>query len=180
MHSDSWHVLHVLSNHEKRVVQHLEVRSLEHYLPLYSQRVKWTDRTVVAERPLFSGYVFVRFSPQSRVAVISTPGVLRLLGDHESDLVPDEDLAKIRSGLAIGMPLRPHPGITLGTRVRVCAGVFAGVEGYVTELRKQCRVVITLAAVQQCFSLEVGVEDLVILSRPIAAPRLNAVSACGY
>jgi len=180
MHSDSWHVLHVLSNHEKRVAQHLEVRSLEHYLPLYSQRVKWTDRTVLAERPLFSGYVFVRFSPESRIAVISIPGVLRLLGDHDSDLVRDEDLVKIRSGLAIGMPLRPHPGITVGTRVRVCAGVFAGVEGNVTELRRQCRVVITLAAVQQCFSLEVGIEDLEILSRPMTEPRLSAIPVCGY
>jgi len=180
MHTGSWHVLHVLSNHEKRVAQHLEVRSLEHYLPLYSQRVKWTDRTVVAERPLFSGYVFVRFSPPSRIAVISTPGVLRLLGDHASDLVRDEDLAKIRSGLAIGMPLRPHPGITVGTRVRVCAGVFEGVEGIVTELRKQCRVILTLAAVQQCFSLEVGIEDLMILSKPLTEPRLSAIPACGY
>lgn len=180
MHSDSWQVLHVLSNHERRVAKHLEVRSLEHYLPLYTQRVKWTDRTVVAERPLFSGYVFVRFAPQNRIAVISTPGVLRLLGDQQSDMVRDEDLAKIRSGLEIGMPLRPHPGIAVGTRVRVCAGVFAGVEGYVTELRKQCRVIITLAAVRQCFSLELGIDDLYVLETPMAKPRLNAVPVCSY
>ena len=180
MHSSSWHVLHVLSNHEKRVAQHLQVRSLEHYLPLYKQRVKWTDRTVVAERPLFSGYVFVRYAPQNRIAVISTPGVLRVLGDHESDMVRDEDLAKIRNGLAMGMPLRPHPGITVGTKVRVCEGVFAGVEGYVTELRKQCRVIVTLAAVRQCYSLEIGIDDLIVLKKPIAEPLLNAAHACGF
>ena len=32
----------------KRVAQHLIVRSVEHYLPLYAERVKWTDRTVLA------------------------------------------------------------------------------------------------------------------------------------
>jgi len=53
MHSSPWHVLHVVSNHEKRVAQHLSVRSVEHYLPLYTERVKWTDRTAVVERPLF-------------------------------------------------------------------------------------------------------------------------------
>lgn len=47
-----WHVLHVRSNYEKRVAQHLVVRAVEHYLPLYRERVKWTDRTVIAERPL--------------------------------------------------------------------------------------------------------------------------------
>src|SRR5271157_139138 len=55
MPSNPWHVLHVISNHEKKVAQHLDVRSVEHYLPLYTEQVKWTDRTVVAERPLFSG-----------------------------------------------------------------------------------------------------------------------------
>jgi transcription antitermination factor NusG len=177
--TDSWHVLHVLSNHEKRVTQHLEVRSIEHCLPLYSERVKWTDRTVVAERPLFSGYVFARFRPQSRVSVISTPGVLRLLGDGIGEMVRDEDLAKIRDGLAKGLPLRPHPAVSVGTRVRVRDGVFAGVEGAVTELRKQCRVIITLAAVRQSFSLEVAIDDLTILSKPEVKLGFRAVPVYG-
>ena len=79
MFESPWHVLHVAANHEKRVAQHLTVRSLEHYLPLYTVRSKWTDRVVNLERPLFAGYVFVRYSPQARLAVVSTPGVLRLL-----------------------------------------------------------------------------------------------------
>ncbi len=180
MHSSSWHVLHVLSNHEKRVSQHLDVRSIEHYLPLYTERVKWTDRTVVAERPLFSGYVFARFLPQSRTAVISTPGVLHLLGDGERDRVGDEELAKIREGLATGLSLRPHASLPVGTRVRVRNGVFAGVEGVVTELRKQCKVVITLAAVRQCFSLEAAIDDLDVLSKPATKPGLHVVPAFGY
>jgi transcription antitermination factor NusG len=180
MHSSPWHVLHVLSNHEKRVTQHLLVRSVEHYLPLYTERVKWTDRTVVAERPLFSGYVFARFQPESRISVISTPGVLRLLGDHEWDMVGDEELAKIRVGLAKGMPLRPHPGVTVGTRVRVRDGVFAGVEGVVTELRKECRVIITLAAVRQCFSLEAGIDEIQVLGKTEAKAGLHAIPAFGY
>ena len=116
----------MISNHEKRVTQHLVVRSVEHYLPLFTERVKWTDRTVVTERPLFSGYVFARFSPQSRISVISTPGVLRLLGDGERDMVRDEELTEIRDGLASGLLLRPHPSVSVGTRLRVRDGVFAG------------------------------------------------------
>ena len=111
-----WHVLHVISNHEKLVAQHLAVRFVEHYLPVYTERVKWTDRTVVAERPLFTGYVFVRFQPRSRISVISTPGVLRLLGDDARDMVSDEELLKIRDGLASGLLLRPHPSLYVGTR----------------------------------------------------------------
>jgi transcription antitermination factor NusG len=180
MQSSSWHVLHVLSNHEKRVAQHLVVRSVEHYLPLYSERVRWTDRTVVAERPLFSGYVFVRFTPNDRISVISTPGVLRVLGDQSCDMVRDDELAQIRTGLASGLPLRPYLGVTVGTKVRVRHGVFAGVEGVVTELRKQCRVILTLAAVRQSFSLEAGLDELDILSKLAHKAGLAAVPAYGY
>jgi transcription antitermination factor NusG len=180
MHSSSWHVLHVLSNHEKRVAQHLVVRSVEHYLPLYSEKVKWTDRTVVAERPLFSGYVFVRFTPNDRISVISTPGVLRLLGDQSWDMVRDEELGQIRSGLASGLSLRPYLGMNVGTKVRVKHGVFAGVEGVVTELRKQCRVIITLAAVRQSFSLEAGMDELDILSKAKPKPGIDAIPAFGF
>lgn len=180
MHGSPWHVLHVLSNHEKKVAQHLEVRSIEHYLPVYREKVKWTDRTVVAERPLFSGYVFARFDHRYRIPVISTPGVLRLLGDQSWDLVEDEELEKIRSGLAKGLILRPHRNITVGTRVRIREGVFEDVEGSVTELRQQCKVVISLAAVRQCFSIEVEIDQIEVLSKPYIKPRPQTVPAYGY
>jgi len=180
MHASPWHVLHVLSNHEKKVAQHLQVRSIEHYLPVYKEKVRWSDRTVVTERPLFSGYVFARFDHPRRIPVISTPGVLRLLGDQTWNLVEDEELEKIRIGLAKGMPLRPHHTINVGTRVRIRFGVFAGVEGVVSELRQQCKVIITLAAVRQCFSLEAQIDELQVLSKTDAKPRIQTLPAYGY
>jgi transcription antitermination factor NusG len=175
MNSLPWHVLHVLTNHEKRVAQHLDVRAVQHYLPLYSERIKWTDRSVVAERPLFSGYVFVRSFPQNRLSIISIPGVIHLLGNNEWDLVSNAELDKIRDGLSSGLLLRPHPCVCVGTRVRVRGGVFAGVEGMVTELRRQCKVIIALSAVRQCFSLETDLSDLEVLSKPLPKSRLEAI-----
>lgn len=177
MHDRPWHVVHVISNHEKRVAQHFIVRAVEHYLPLYSERVRWTDRTVVTVRPLFSGYVFVRCMPQDRLSVISTPGVLHLLGDEDGDMVSCAELDKIRAGLANGLLLRPHPSVAVGTQVRVRTGVFAGVEGVVTEFRHQCGVIITLSAVRQCFSLQVELDDLEVLNKPILKAGLRPMFA---
>jgi transcription antitermination factor NusG len=180
MQGSPWHVLHVLSNHEKRVAQHLDARSVEHYLPFYAERVKWTDRTVVTERPLFSGYVFARVRRQSKIAVISIPGVLRLLGDEEWNMVSAEELEKIRAGLSSGLLLRPHPNVIVGTRVRVRDGIFGGVEGVVTDLRHQCKVAIGLFAVRQCFSVEVSLDSLQVLERTVSIPALNQAPAMGY
>lgn len=168
MDESAWQVLHVIANHEKRVGQHLTIRSVEHYVPLYTERSKWADRTVSVSRPLFTGYVFVRFLPNARISVISTPGVIRLLGARDGQTVSDEELARIRAGLATGYLLRPHTNVAVGSEVRVRSGVFEGVKGIVTELRQQCKVVIGLAAVQQCFSLEIGLNELEVLDRPLA------------
>jgi len=180
MQQSMWHVLHVFSNREKRVAQQLTVRRVENYLPLYQERVKWTDRTVVTERPLFPGYVFARFLSESRIDAISAPGVVRSLGDQEGDLVSSEELDKIREGLASGYILRPHPGVSVGTRVLVHGGIFEGIEGVVTEFRQRCKVVIALAAVQQSFSLEVDLGDIVVVNKPITKLNLRACSAFEY
>jgi hypothetical protein len=42
-------------------------------------------------------------------------------------------------------------------------GIFQGVEGLVTELRHQCKVVIALAATRQYFSLELNLDEVEVL-----------------
>lgn len=173
MHDDPWHVLHVTANHEKRVVQHLNARSVENYLPLYTERSQWTDRCVELERPLFAGYVFIRFSSRQRISIVSIPGVLHLLGRAGCHTVSGEEMDRIRRGLAGGYLLRPHPCLEVGMNVRVRGGIFDGVLGVITEMRRQCKVVLSLSAVQQCFSLEVGMDQIELADAPpgVAAGR---------
>lgn len=170
-----WYVLQVRSNREKRVAQLLGARAVENYLPLYRERVRWTDRTVVAERPLFPGYVFVRLQRDSKMIATRTPGVVRSLGDEEGDLVSNAELEKIRAGLASGYILRPHRGISEGTRVRVRRGLFEGQEGIVESLRQHCTLVLALAAVRRSFSMQVALDDVEVLKS-----SFNKVSARVY
>lgn len=169
MHQGPWNVLHVVANHEKQVARHLSIRSVEHYLPLYTERSRWTDRIVTLERPLFLGYVFVHLTAQNRLPLISTPGVIRILGNSDTGIVTSDEISRIRQGIESGCVLRPHPNVHVGTPVRVREGVFAGVEGIVTELRQRCKVIILLAAVKQSFSLEADLADIEI-------PRQNKSS----
>jgi transcription antitermination factor NusG len=59
--------------------------------------------------------------------------------------------------------MRPHPRVSIGTRVRVRDGVFADVEGVVTELRHQSKVILELGAIRQCFSLEIELNNLEVM-----------------
>lgn len=169
-----WKVLQVMAHHEKRVAQHLHVREIDHYLPLYAERSQWTDRTVLIERTLFPGYIFANFPSTKRNAAITAPGVIRLLGDTDFWTVSAEELDHIREGLKNGYTIRPHPGIDVGVHVVVRGGAFDGVFGVVSQLREPCHVVIRLGVVQQSFSLETRLNCLEILSNPAQFRRPTA------
>jgi len=162
-----WRVLHVIPNHEKKVATHLLHRSVEHFLPLYTERSRWSDRNVTLERPLFPGYVFVRFGREARRSVISSPGVLKVLGKNQGEVVEAEEIERIRLAMTGGYVLRPHPAIAVGTRVRVSNGLFAGMEGLVMELRSNCKVILSMAAVNQCYSLETDIRRVEILDKKV-------------
>jgi len=162
-----WRVLHVLHNREKKVALHLRNHSIEYFLPLYTERSRWSDRTVMLERPLFPGYLFGRFARAERRSVISSPGVLRILGNEEGNTVEHVEIERIRTAISDGHVLRPSSPIWPGIRVRVINGVFTGTEGMVTELRSNCKVIISMAAVKQCYSLETNIGDLEILDRKV-------------
>jgi transcription antitermination factor NusG len=158
-----WRVLHVVANHEKRVAQHLAARSLEHYVPLYTEKSRWSDRTVELQRPLFPGYVFVRFAQEFRLAALTTPAVLSVVGHGDSGIVSAAEIDRIRAALARGYLLHPETSVAPGTRVRICRGIFAGAEGTVAELRRNCKVVLSLSGTGQLFSLETEIEVLEVL-----------------
>jgi transcription antitermination factor NusG len=178
LHEGPWFVLHVLANHEKRVARHFALYPVEHYVPLYTERSRWSDRTVTLERPLFVGYVFARFESESRRLVQSTPGVLKILGKDEQDMVSNSEIERIRRALTSGHALRPHGQVSAGTPVRVCRGIFEGAEGVVTELRRSCSVILRLSGVDQYFSLEISIDDIEALSNVKESQGAQPVSGC--
>jgi len=61
--------------------------------------------------------------------------------------------------------------MAVGTNVRVRGGIFDGVKGVVADLRNECKVIIALSGVQQCFSLEIAIDQLEVVDM---TPRLSS------
>jgi transcription termination/antitermination protein NusG len=92
-------------------------------------------------RPLFPGYVFVRFPPMQKVPVLSTPGVMR---GGLGGAIPDVELMRIRAALQEGYKLSPHVDHPTGMRVRFRNGPFSGKEGIATKIGVNLSVVLVL------------------------------------
>lgn len=173
-----WFAVYTLPRHEKRVAQYLIQREIEHYLPLYHPRRRWSDGSIVTlDLPLFPSYLFVRTGRNARVQVLRVPGVLAFVcgTGHQPTPLPEAEIAALRSGLS-ARHAEPHPLLTVGQRARIRSGALAGMEGVVVRKKNNLRVVLTLDLLQQSVAVEVDGEELERVRATGEAPRQGPAS----
>src|SRR5665213_2537692 len=156
-----WFAVYTAPRHEKHVSEILAERQIETFLPLYRANRQWKKSSpVVLDLPLFPTYVFVRLARQARGVVLGTPGVLSIVGSSkESWPLPDFQIDALRSGL-LERKIEPHPYLVVGERVRIMAGVMAGVEGVLVRKKSDLRVVLSLDTIMRSVAVEVNADDI--------------------
>lgn len=163
-----WYALHTRSRHEKPVASLLLRQGIESYLPLLNSRNRWKDRVKLVQLPLFPGYVFARFTLHGLTQVLSTHGVFTIVtvAGHPTP-IPAQEIDSVRraaeAAAQTGAELETAFLVEEGTRVRVAAGPFQGVEGRVVERRGRRRVVVGITALGQALEIDIRVADLVPL-----------------
>ena len=156
-----WYAAYASANHEKRVAEQLDLREVEHFLPLYASVRRWKDRRVQLQMPLFPGYVFVRLALRDRLRVLQIPSVVRLVGFNGLPVaLPDEEMEILRSGLSQRPRAEPHPFLTLGRRVRIKSGSLQGLEGILSRRKSNLRVVLSVALIHRSIAVDVDSTDL--------------------
>jgi len=164
-----WFAVYTTPRHEKHVSELLAERRIEAFVPLYRTTHQWQkSRPIVLELPLFPTYVFVRIARQARGAVLGTPGVLSIVGSpRESWPLPDLEIDALRFGI-LERTIEPHPYLTVGERVRIKAGVMAGVQGVLVRKKNEFRVVLSLDTIMLSVEVEVSVDDVEPVNFPSA------------
>jgi Transcription antiterminator len=151
-----WFAIRVKSNFESVAASGLRGRGLEEFLPQYRVRRRWSDRVRTLDLPLFPGYVFCRFDPQDRLPVLTTPGVLHVVGfANQPAPIDDNEIAAIQNLVKSGLPAEPWPFLRVGQRVRVSSGPLTGTEGIVVQLKQKCRLIVSVSLLQRSVAVEI-------------------------
>jgi transcription antitermination factor NusG len=156
-----WYALYTASNQEKRVEQHLRMKGVEVFLPLYTIAKRWKNRmTMKVELPLFAGYAFVKIALAERVRVLEVPGVVSLVGNGREPLpLPDAEIDTLRTGLRLRQ-VDPYPYLKVGNRARIRAGALAGLEGIVIRKDDRLQMVVSIDAIMRSFAVRVHADEL--------------------
>jgi transcription antitermination factor NusG len=166
-----WYAAYTCANHEKRVREQLEQRSVESFLPVYETVRRWKDRRMRLQLPLFPGYLFVRMAAVDRLRVLQVPGVVRLVGfSGQLAALPDEEIEGLKKGLSGGVRAEPHPFLTVGRRVRVKRGPFEGRQGILLRRKGKLRLVLSIELIMRSLVIDIDIADV----EPEDARQLSA------
>ncbi len=160
----SWFALYTKPRHEKRVLEQLERKELEAYLPLHSVLRQWSDRRKWVDEPLFRSYIFIKGNSVERYEALRSYGALRLVSFRNRPIeVWEEEIERIKLMLKEAPCLERTDYFTPGSPVRIMRGPLAGLEGVLQETRNDHRVVIRIESVRQAVRFSVDVADISVL-----------------
>jgi transcription antitermination factor NusG len=154
----------VKPRHEWTVSAGLREQGFTDFLPTYSERHIWSDRSKLVEMPLFPGYVFGAFALRDKLQVLRTPGVRSIVSFSKMPCpVDDAELEAIRVAIRSGLPVEPWPVTGVGQKVRVESGPLYGLEGTLLQDKGAYRVVIAVSLLNRSVAVEIDRGSLGVL-----------------
>ncbi len=177
--SQSWYAVHVKTSCEQRVRTHLEQKSYSVFLPTQRIRRRWADRVKVVDVPLFPGYVFCQLNSQCSAKVITTPGVLKIVGSgRQPAAIADEEIAALQRFVRANIDVEPWPYFVVGQMVRINAGPLAGVEGRVVSIANSWRLIVSVTLLQRSVAVAVEREWLAPVKDPVPVSIAETAITC--
>jgi transcriptional antiterminator RfaH len=155
----SWYALHTRARHEKKIDSNLQRAGISTFLPLVKETRRWSDRRKTVELPLFPCYVFVNLAltPELRLAVLRTPGVLAFVGKSgEAAQISEQEITQVHTVLTQKVPFGPSPFLKAGQRIRIRGGALDGMEGILSPQKGQAMLIISVEPIQRSIAVSIS------------------------
>ena len=156
-----WHALYTRHQHEKSVAQFLSRQGHEVFLPLVCSTHQWRDRAKELWLPLFPGYVFIRGGFDRQLQILSTPGMINVVGwaGHPA-IIPQTQIDTVRQMIESALQVEPHPFLQCGDRVRVETGPLRGIEGVLVRKKNDFRLVVSVEILGSSAAVEIDISSV--------------------
>lgn len=131
-------------------------------LPCYSSAHKYRGKTVVFQKPLFPGYVFLQLEAGQKDAVRQNDHVANLLEVFDQETFYRQ-LKDILLALELNLDVRLAPTIGEGMRVKIKSGPLQGIEGMVEQRYGMSTVLLRLDFINQAAAVKVDADKLELI-----------------
>jgi transcription termination/antitermination protein NusG len=151
-----WYALQVRQRTEKLTAQLLDQKGYGPFLPTYVVKRRWSDRVRIVDQPLFPGYLFCKLDPRVRMPLLTTPGVISIVGaGHHPIAIPDGEIDAVRRITNSAAAVEPWPYLKSGEKVTISDGPLRGVQGILASVKSCCKVIVSINLLQRSVAVEV-------------------------
>jgi len=151
-----WFAILARTGREKNATLLLENAGYECYLPVIKFTRQWSDRLKEIELPLFPGYLFCRMNPHNRLPVLTTPGVMQIVGVGKTPIpVEEQEIDAIQRVGKSGISLMPWPYLQVGHVAQIEEGPLRGVTGIVIRIKAGLKLVLSVNLLQRSIAVEI-------------------------
>ncbi|MFN0014680.1 MAG: UpxY family transcription antiterminator [Saprospiraceae bacterium] len=131
-----WFAVRTRAKCEKVVQYALSKKGVHAYLPLLRVLRRYVRSTRLTEKPIISGYVFVKISKSDYLPVLETEYAAGFVHfGHDLLAIPEEEIELLRRiALEDNLDVTAVPGLlTEGDPVEISGGALAGLRGWVVK-----------------------------------------------
>jgi transcription antitermination factor NusG len=154
-----WFVAHTRPRREKKLAEQCQRKGIAATLPCYSSAHKYRGKTVVFQKPLFPGYLFLQLEPGQKDFMRQNDHVANLLDVFDQQTF-QQQLQDILLALEAKVGVRLVPAIGEGMRVRIKAGPLQGIEGWVEQRYGMTTVLLRLDFINQAAAVKIDADLL--------------------
>jgi len=154
-----WFVAHTRPRCEKKLLQFCEREGLSATLPCHRAAHKYRGKTVVFQKPLFPGYVFLQISVGQRGKIYHSDYLANLLEVADQALFIRQ-LGDVLRALETDCEIRLAPTIGEGMRVKITKGPLRGMDGWVEQRYGMSTVLLRLDFIGQAAAVKLEATEL--------------------
>ena len=160
----AWYAVYTRSRSEKHLMELLEKKGIEAYVPLRKMMRQWSDRKKLVETPIIRSYCFVRVGADQYYDVLNTPGAVRYIWfSGKPATIPEYQIDLLKAIIASEIEAECLPDtFQPGIQVKVTAGPLAGITGELINILNKKRVIIRIDQLNQVMMLSISPEQIEI------------------
>jgi len=158
-----WYALYTRANGERKLLECLQEKNIECYLPMKKVLKVWSDRKKWVEFPLLSGYCFVNITRREYDRVLRCANVVCYVTfEGKAAVIPEiqiDALRRVSKQFDFYLSVS-HENFEPGQKVEVIAGPMIGARGELVKASGKHKFIIRLDELKSVVAIEIPVEHL--------------------
>ncbi|MDX1957432.1 MAG: UpxY family transcription antiterminator [Leptospiraceae bacterium] len=161
----NWYAVYTKPKSEKKLNQSLQTKKIQTFLPLLSQKKKWSDRIKIVEEPIFKSYLFVKinFKEESLEVLKDKNAMQFVFFNGKPSTISENDISLIEIFLneyPEKIKIEELNKLQKGNEVEIQSGPFKGKKAIVEKVKNAYQVILNIPLLNRVIRLEVAKEVL--------------------